>query len=105
MSSATTPGWTFLSNHAHVLIFLLRNPDARLRDIGDAVGITERFAHSVVSDLVAAGYLSVSRTGRRNTYSVHDTLNLRHPLEADFSVGELLQIFAAPAETATASQK
>jgi hypothetical protein len=50
----------------------------------------------VVSDLVEAGYLSVSRTGRRNTYSVHDTLNLRHPLESDFSVGELLQIFATP---------
>jgi hypothetical protein len=93
MSSATGSGWTFLSNHAHVLIFLLRNPSARLRDIGEAVGITERFAHSVVSDLVEAGYLTVSRSGRRNTYSVHANLNLRHPLEADFSVGELLQIF------------
>lgn len=96
MSSATSSSWTFLSNHAHVLIFLQRNPSARLRDIGDAVGITERFAHSVVGDLVDAGYLTVTRTGRRNTYSVHATLNLRHPLESDFSVGELLQIFDAP---------
>ena len=96
MSNAASPGWTFLSNHAHVLIYLLQNPSARLRDIGDAVGITERFAHTVVGDLVEAGYLTVTRAGRRNTYSVHTTLNLRHPLESDFSVGELLQIFEAP---------
>jgi len=94
MSSATSSSWTFLSNHAHVLIFLQRNPSARLRDIGDAVGITERFAHSVVGDLVDAGYLTVTRMGRRNTYSVHATLNLRHPLESDVSIGELLHIFA-----------
>ena len=101
MSSATSPGWTFLSNHAHVLIYVLRNPSARLRDIGEAVGITERFAHTVIGDLVEAGYLTVTRAGRRNTYSVHATLNLRHPLESDFSVGELLQIFATPKTPST----
>ena len=103
VSNAASPGWTFLSNHAHVLIYVLRNPSARLRDIGDAVGITERFAHTVVGDLVEAGYLTVTRTGRRNAYSVHATLNLRHPLESDFSVGELLQIFATPETRARAS--
>jgi len=94
MADKPTHAWTFLSNHAHVLIFVLSHPDARLRDIADAVGITERFAHSVVGDLVDAGYLTVERQGRRNIYSVNESLTFRHPLESHVQVRELLDIFS-----------
>ena len=93
MSDMTKSTWTFLSNHAHVLIFVLQNPDARIRDIADAVGITERFAHRVLSDLVESGYLSARREGRRNVYTVNESLSFRHPLEAHVAVRELLGIF------------
>ena len=94
MTQATRPGWTFFSNHAHVLIFVSQNPDARVRDIANAVGITERFAHSVLSDLVDAGYLTVTRAGRRNEYAVNEDLTSRHPLESHVEVRELLEIFS-----------
>lgn len=94
MTQATRPGWTFFSNHAHVLIFVSQNPDARVRDIANAVGITERFAHSVLSDLVDAGYLTVTRAGRRNEYAVNEDLTFRHPLESHVEVRELLEIFS-----------
>ena len=84
------PSWTFLSNHAHVLLCIARDPETRLRDIADAVGITERAAQRIVSDLVSAGYLTRQRVGRRNRYQVHLDLPLRHPLEADAPVGVLL---------------
>ena len=93
MADRPTHSWTFLSNHAHVLIFVLSNPDARLRDIADAVGITERFAHSVVGDLVDAGHLIVERQGRRNIYAVNESLTFRHPLESHLQVRELLDTF------------
>jgi predicted transcriptional regulator len=98
MSSVGSRKWTFLSNHAHVLIYVLQNPDARIRDIADAVGITERFAHAVVTDLVNAGYLNVERQGRRNVYSVNESLSFRHPLESHVQVRELLEIFSRPAD-------
>ena len=100
MADKPTHAWTFLSNHAHVLIFVLSNPDARLRDIADAVGITERFAHSVVGDLVDAGYLAVERQGRRNIYSVNESLTFRHPLESHVQVRELLDIFGPSTDPA-----
>ena len=86
----STPGWTFLSNHAHVLICIARDPETRLRDIATSVGITERAAQRIVSDLVGCGYLTRERVGRRNRYEVHLDLPLRHPLEADAPVGVLL---------------
>lgn len=98
MTQATRPGWTFFSNHAHVLIFVSQNPDARVRDIANAVGITERFAHSVLSDLVDAGYLAVTRAGRRNEYAVNEDLTFRHPLESHVEVRELLEIFSQSAK-------
>lgn len=85
-----TIGWTFLSNHAHVLVCIARDPDIRLRDIASAVGITERAAQRIVSDLADAGYLTRERHGRRNRYSVHMNLPLRHPLEAPAPVETLL---------------
>lgn len=90
--------WTFLSNHGHALIFLAHHPNARLRDIADAVGITERFAHSLVSDLISAEYVKAERHGRRNEYRVDDTLSFRHPLERQAQISRLIEIFSPTAE-------
>lgn len=87
--------WTFLSNHAHVLIFIAKYPEARIRDVADAVGITERFAQRLLNDLVASEYVTVTRQGRRNTYSVNDQLHFRHPLEEGAKISKLLKIFNA----------
>jgi len=84
-------GWTFLSNHAHVLVCLARDPEARLRDIANEVGITERRTTTIVSDLVEAGALSVSKVGRRNHYRINRAARLRHPLESNKTVGDLLR--------------
>lgn len=88
------PGWTFLTNHAHVLVCIARDPEIRGRDIAAQVGITERAAQSIISDLVSAGYLTRTRVGRRNRYDLHPESPLRHPLERDHTVGELLQVLA-----------
>lgn len=85
--------WTFLSNHAHVLIFVARNPESRIRDVAEAVGITERFAQKILKDLVDAGYLSARREGRRNIYEVNEGLHFRHPLEEGAEINSLLSIF------------
>jgi hypothetical protein len=82
--------WTFLSNHAHVLVCLARDPELRLRDVAQAVGITERAVQGIVADLVAAGVLVKRRRGRRNEYEIDRTVPLRHPLEAHADVGTLL---------------
>jgi MarR family len=88
--AGSKPGWTFLTNHAHVLVCLAEEPDVRGRDIATRVGITERAAQAIVADLVAAGYVTRVRVGRRNRYQVHPEAPLRHPLESDHTVGELL---------------
>lgn len=85
--------WTFLSNHGHVLICISRNPDLRVRDIADLVGITERSALAILADLEDAGYISIDRIGRRNTYKVNDDLRFRHPSEASQPISQLLRIF------------
>jgi DNA-binding MarR family transcriptional regulator len=84
--------WTFLTNHLHVLLFLYRRPDQRLRDIAVAVGITERMVQRIVVELVEAGYLKILKEGRRNHYIVNSRLRLRHPLEMHHTVGELIKI-------------
>lgn len=84
--------WDFLTNHAHVLVCLARDPGARLREIAAAVGITERAAHRIVSELVDEGYVLRERQGRRNRYEVKAQLPLRHPLAQKREVGELLQL-------------
>lgn len=88
--ASTKPGWTFLTNHTHVLVCLAEEPDVRGRDIATRVGITERAAQAIVADLVADGYVTRAREGRRNRYEVHPDAPLRHPLESDHTVGELL---------------
>jgi DNA-binding IclR family transcriptional regulator len=83
--------WTFLTNHAHVLLSLARDPEMRIRDVALRVGITERAAQRIVSDLVAAGYLVATRVGRRNRYELHPELPMRHAVEAHTAVGALLE--------------
>ena len=82
--------WTFLSNHGHVLVALARNTRARLRDIAEAVGITERAVLLILSDLEAEGIVERTREGRRNRYVLDLDAPLRHPLEEHRTVGELV---------------
>jgi hypothetical protein len=89
------PGWTFLTNHGHVLVCLAADPDIRLRDVASLVGITERAAQLILADLVEGGYVTRTRVGRRNRYEVHPDLPLRHPIEQDHSIGELLGALGA----------
>jgi predicted transcriptional regulator len=85
--------WTFLTNHAHVLLCLTRQPEARVREVAEQVGITERMVQLVLKDLQEAGYLHRYRVGRRNAYEVVGG-PLRHPLEQDTQVQELLAVLA-----------
>jgi DNA-binding IclR family transcriptional regulator len=94
--------WTFLSNHAHVLLAIARDPEIRLREVADQVGITERAVQRIVADLVDGGFLSRERTGRRNRYRLHPHLPLRHPLETHRTVGDLVEMILsgrAPVES------
>jgi predicted ArsR family transcriptional regulator len=75
-----------------VLLCVQRNPRARLRDIAETVGITERAAQRIVSDLVIAGYVSREREGRRNHYTLNRTAPMRHPSQRDHEIGELLDV-------------
>lgn len=88
------PEWTFLTNHAHVLLCIHRDAEVRIRDIAALVGITERAAQKIVADLAEAGYLEIEKVGRRNRYKVRPRRPLRHPLERDHDVGELLELLA-----------
>ncbi len=82
--------WTFLTNHAHVLLALHRDPDLRQRDIASLVGITEGAVQRILNELEHTGYLSIERVGRRNHYEVKTDAQLRHPLDAGHTVGEVL---------------
>jgi hypothetical protein len=110
MKSSTGDGfhaWQFVTNHGHVLAHLAHEPDSRLRDIAAVVGITERTAAQIVDQLERAGYLTRSRTGRRNSYTVHTDVPLRHTTHEDRTVADLIQFLARPgsmpaAQTASA---
>ena len=82
--------WTFLSNHAHILLLLCLEPDLRMRDVAQRVGITERAVQRIIHDLVEEGYLSVQKEGRRNHYEPNLDAHLRHPLEAGVTIRQLL---------------
>ena len=88
--------WTFLTNHAHVLLAIAREPTARLGDVAAWVGITERAEQTVVGDLEAVGYLHRERVGRRNEYTINAAGRFRHPAEADHRIGELIKLFTTP---------
>lgn len=85
--------WTFLSNHGHVLVAIHEAPDARVRDIADRVGISERAVQLIIADLERSGYVVRSRTGRRTHYAVTAGGHLRHPAERESSVDDLLSVF------------
>ena len=85
--------WTFLTNHALVLISISQDPNLRIREIAGIVGITERAAQQIVRDLEEAGYLSVTKSGRRNSYKINANRSLRHPLQRHYSVRDLLAAF------------
>jgi DNA-binding MarR family transcriptional regulator len=89
--------WELLTKHALVLLYVARKPDATLREISAAVGITERSVHRLVDDLVEDGYLSRVREGRRNRYQVAGFQALRHPLSNEAQVKDLLELLAAGA--------
>lgn len=86
-------GWTFLTNHAHVLLTIAEEPDARLRDIADRVGVTERAVQGIITDLEEGGYIRRERIGRRNHYRVVRGGRFRHPVEAAHRIDDLLRIF------------
>jgi predicted transcriptional regulator len=92
MSSAETPKtWTFLTNHAQVLLCLAATPDIRLRDVADRVGITERATQRIVAELVEAGYVKTTRVGRRNEYTVDREHAMRHSAQMGYEIGALLE--------------
>lgn len=84
--------WTFLSNHAHVLLCLHLDPEQRLKEVAARVGITERAVQTIVADLTEAAVLEVERVGRRNRYRIHGSPRLRHPVEAHRSVRDILRL-------------
>lgn len=87
-------GWTFLSNHGHVLLCIARERGVRLREVAQRIGITERAVQRIVADLEKDGYLSHVKEGRRNRYEVHAERKLRHPLMAHSELRVLLEILS-----------
>jgi DNA-binding MarR family transcriptional regulator len=84
--------WRFLSNHTQVLLRIQRDPEARLRDIAEHVGITERAAQRIVTDLIESGYVERERVGRRNRYTITADIEMRHPAQDGHDIGELLDL-------------
>jgi DNA-binding MarR family transcriptional regulator len=94
-SSSGQPGhgWQFVTNHTQVLLCIARNPDTRLRDIAEAVGITLGSAQRILADLVEAGYVQRERHGRRNRYVINrDTPMLRHSAQQGHNISALLEL-------------
>jgi DNA-binding MarR family transcriptional regulator len=92
MVKDAAPTWTFLTTHAQVLVCIADDSGIRLRDIGDRVEITERAAHRIVTELAATGYITRTRTGRRNSYTVNTAASLPDPVARDQNVGQLLAL-------------
>ena len=93
--------WTFLSNHAHVLVCLARDPDVRSREVAQQVGITERRVFKIISDLEESGVIVRRKEGRRNHYDFSFETRLRHPLEENKTVGDLLKMVLSAQECAS----
>jgi DNA-binding transcriptional regulator PaaX len=90
MPESAERGWTFLTNHAHVLLCLARGEALTARELGLQIGITERAVQVILADLTRGGYLVKTKQGRRNLYKVNTRGRLRHPLEAHHTVGQLI---------------
>ena len=95
--------WTLLTGHGHVLVEIARNPRARIRDISEAAGLTERTVQAIVADLEGAGYISRARTGRRTAYTVHSDSLFRHSAQEGLQVGPFLELLAASGTAAMSS--
>lgn len=91
--TASERRWTFFTNHGHTLMYLARQPDARVRDIAAGIGITERATQGILSDLIRAGYVTATKSGRRNSYRIDLDRPFRHPIEAGPTVGDVLSLF------------
>lgn len=86
------PPWTFLTNHAHVLLCIAQDPAVRMRDVAVRVGVTERAVQRIVAELEEGGYVKRERTGRQNRYEICSSLPLRHPIERDCAVSSLIRM-------------
>jgi len=95
MSRPESNSWQFLTNHAQVLLCIENNPDARMRDIAETVGVTERAAQRITNDLFEAGYLTRERIGRRNRYRINRKARMRHPAQREHPIGELLGLLSS----------
>ena len=93
------PRWTFLTNHAHVLVLLWQNPAMIVREVARQVGITERAVQHILAELENAGILQRTRVGRQNRYHIETSVPLRHPIESHRTIGELLQLCARTLHT------
>lgn len=91
-SNGEGSSWTFLGNHAHVLICIAAEPEIRMRDVAQKVGITERAVQRIIAELEEGGYLTITREGRRNRYVVNMNLPLRHPLEGHRTLANLIEL-------------
>jgi predicted transcriptional regulator len=107
MSQDAIPSWTFLTNHAQVLVCITNDPGIRLRDIAERVGITERAVHRIVVDLGDAGYITRQRNGRRNLYTINSAVPIHDPVarDRDQNVGQLLQILATHKRTGSSGTR
>jgi len=98
MSSPGEPRtWTFLTNHAQVLLCVAETPDIRLRDVAERVGITERATQRILAELVEAGYVKTVRVGRRNSYTVNREHAMRHTAQLGYEIGALLEALTTDA--------
>jgi predicted transcriptional regulator len=93
----STQSWSFLTNHARVLLRIAQDPGARLRDIADNLGITERSAYSIVTDLTTAGYVVKHKDGRRNRYQIQAHLPLPDPVGREPAIGDILAVLTGEA--------
>jgi DNA-binding IclR family transcriptional regulator len=84
--------WNFLTNHGRALLCIAHNPDVRIRDIAASLGITERRAHGIVTDLTDAGYLIKTKEGRRNRYEIQAHLPIPEPTARERAIGEVLEL-------------
>lgn len=103
-SRPPSTGWVFITNHGLVLLAIARHRDITLREVATRVGITERSAQNIVADLVDGGYLSRTRQGRRNSYTITGNRPLRHPLNAGHDLNELLALLVPPTAAGPAAE-
>jgi DNA-binding MarR family transcriptional regulator len=100
MSQSQDQGsWTLLTAHGRALVAIAQDPEARMRDLAQVVGVTERTVQAIVADLETAGYVVHTRVGRRNRYTVHLDRPFRHSAQDGHLVGPLLDLLGPPTTT------